>query len=66
MEGPSSSVAYPRLRDAQLTRLRSYGTAHTVKAGEVLYGPGDATYDLTVGEGASAVRSVHTAIGVRA
>jgi thioredoxin reductase (NADPH) len=46
-------VAYPRLSDAQLARLRSYGAAQTVEAGEVLYGPGDATYDLVVTEDAT-------------
>jgi thioredoxin reductase (NADPH) len=38
--------------DAQVARLRSFGTPQTVKAGEVLYGPGDATYDLIVTEDA--------------
>jgi thioredoxin reductase (NADPH) len=46
-------VAFPRLGDAQLARLRSYGTPQTVEAGEVLYGPGDATYDLIVTEDAT-------------
>jgi thioredoxin reductase (NADPH) len=46
-------VAFPRLSDAQLARLRSYGTPHTVEAGEVLYGPGDATYDLIVTDDAT-------------
>jgi len=46
-------VAYPRLNDAQLARLRSYGTRQTVEAGDVLYGPGDATYDLIVMEDAT-------------
>jgi thioredoxin reductase (NADPH) len=49
----NQTVAYPRLSDAQLTRLRSYGTAHTVEAGEILYGPGDAAYDLIVAEDAT-------------
>jgi thioredoxin reductase (NADPH) len=46
-------VAFPRLSDAQLARLRSYGTPQTVEAGGVLYGPGDATYDLIVTEDAA-------------
>ena len=46
-------VAYPRLSAAQLARLRSYGTPQAVEAGEVLYGPGDATYDLIVIEDAT-------------
>jgi thioredoxin reductase (NADPH) len=41
-------VAFPELSVAQLTRLSSYGTPQTVDAGDVLYGPGDATYDLIV------------------
>ena len=48
-----NSVAYPRLSDAQLARLCSYGTPQTVIAGEVLYGPGDATYDFIVIEDAT-------------
>ncbi len=46
-------VAFPRLSDAQLARLRSYGTPQSVEAGEVLYGPSDATYDLIVIEDAT-------------
>jgi thioredoxin reductase (NADPH) len=46
-------VAFPRLNEAQLARLRSYGTPQTVEAGEVLYGPGDATYDFVVVEDAA-------------
>ena len=38
----------PPLSAAQLERLRAYGTPQTVEAGEVLYGPGDPTYDLIV------------------
>ena len=34
-------------------RLRSYGTPQTVVGGEVLYGPGDASYDLIVTEDAT-------------
>jgi thioredoxin reductase (NADPH) len=49
----SDPVAFPRLSDAQLARLRSYGTPQTVAAGQVLYGPGDATYDLVVTEDAT-------------
>src|SRR5260370_8081242 len=44
----SNPVAFPRLSDAQLERLRSYGPPQTVEAGDVLYRPGDATYDLIV------------------
>jgi CRP-like cAMP-binding protein len=46
-------VAFPRLTDAQLVRLRSYGTPQMVGAGDVLYGPGDATYDFIVIEDAT-------------
>jgi thioredoxin reductase (NADPH) len=46
-------VAFPRLSAAQLARLRSYGSPQAVEAGEVLYGPGDATYDLVVLEDAT-------------
>ena len=48
-EGP----AFPRLTEAQFARLTSFGTPETVEAGEVLYGPGDPTYDLIVVEGAT-------------
>jgi thioredoxin reductase (NADPH) len=41
------------LSDAQLERLRSYGTPQAVEAGEVLYGPGDASYDFIVIEDAT-------------
>jgi thioredoxin reductase (NADPH) len=46
-------VAFPELSDAQLARLSAYGTPQTVDAGDVLYGPGDATYDLIVIEDAT-------------
>ena len=46
-------VAFPELSDAQLARLSSYGTPETVEAGDVLYGPGDTTYDLVVLEDAT-------------
>jgi thioredoxin reductase (NADPH) len=46
-------VAFPELSDAQLARLSSYGTPQTVDAGDVLYGPGDAAYDLIVLEDAT-------------
>jgi len=49
----SDPVAFPRLSDAQLLRLRGYGTPQVVEAGDVLYGPGDATYDLIVTEDAT-------------
>lgn len=49
----TNPVAYPRLSDAQLARLCAYGTPQAVEAGEILYGPGDATYDLIVAEDAT-------------
>lgn len=49
----ANPVAYPRLTDAQVARLRSYGTPQAVETGDVLYGPGDATYDLVVIEDAT-------------
>jgi thioredoxin reductase (NADPH) len=41
------------LSAAQLARLRAYGRPQAVEAGEVLYGPGDVTYDLVVLEDAT-------------
>jgi thioredoxin reductase (NADPH) len=58
----SDPVAFPKLSDAQLTRLRAYGTPQTVDAGDVLYGPGDATYDLIVTDDAT-VEIVQPATG---
>src|ERR1700730_7619607 len=49
----TNPIAFPRLSDAQLERLRSYGTPQAVEAGEVLYGPGDASYDFIVIEDAT-------------
>ncbi|MEY2434535.1 MAG: thioredoxin reductase, partial [Acidimicrobiaceae bacterium] len=49
----TNPVAFPRLSDAQLKRLRSYGTPQTVEVGDVLYGPGDGTYDLIVTDDAT-------------
>jgi thioredoxin reductase (NADPH) len=46
-------LVHPRLSDAQLARLTAYGTPQQVEAGDVLYRPGDATYDLIVTEDAS-------------
>lgn len=47
MTGPASeATAYPVLDDGQLARLRRYGTTRPVMAGEVLFSPADAGYDL--------------------
>ena len=53
IEPEGEGAAFPRLTEAQFTRLTSFGTPETVEAGEVLYGPGDPTYDLIVMEGAT-------------
>jgi hypothetical protein len=49
----SDPVAFPKLSSAQLVRLRAYGTEQSVEAGDILYGPGDPTYDLVVVEDAT-------------
>jgi thioredoxin reductase (NADPH) len=49
----SDPVAFPTLSSAQLVRLRTYGTEQSVEAGDILYGPGDPTYDLVVVEDAT-------------
>jgi thioredoxin reductase (NADPH) len=59
---PGDTVAYPRLSEAQLARLRAYGAPQTVEAGQILYGPGDATYDLIIAEDAT-VEIVQPATG---
>ena len=46
-------VAYPQLSAAQLARLRAYGAPQTVEAGDVLYGPGDTSYDLILADDAT-------------
>jgi thioredoxin reductase (NADPH) len=43
---PGSSAAFPLLNDGQLTRLRAYGTEQVVAVGDVIFRPGDRTYDL--------------------
>ena len=53
IESEGDGAAFPRLTEAQFARLTSFGTPETVEAGEVLYGPGDPTYDLIVMEGAT-------------
>ena len=53
IQSEGEGAAFPRLTEAQFTRLTSFGTPETVEAGEVLYGPGDPTYDLIVVEGAT-------------
>ncbi len=39
---------HPRLDEAQLARFERFGTRRTVSRGDVLYRPGDATYDFFV------------------
>ena len=53
IESEGEGAAFPRLTEAQFARLTSFGTPETVETGEVLYGPGDPTYDLIVVEGAT-------------
>jgi thioredoxin reductase (NADPH) len=53
MNEPENPAVNPRLSEPQLARVRAYGTPQAVEAGEVLYGPGDATYDLIVAEDAT-------------
>jgi thioredoxin reductase (NADPH) len=52
-EPEGEGAAFPRLTEAQFARLTSFGAPETVEAGEVLYGPGDPTYDLIVMEDAT-------------
>ena len=53
IEPEREEAAFPQLTKAQFARLSSFGTPETVEAGEVLYGPGDPTYDLIVIEDAT-------------
>lgn len=46
--GQDHPVAFPSLSSDQLARLRSYGVAHDVRAGEILFSPGDPIRDLLV------------------
>jgi thioredoxin reductase (NADPH) len=46
-------LAFPGLTAEQFERLRSYGTPEAVGPGDVLYRPGDATYDLIVTDDAT-------------
>ena len=49
--------AFPTLTDSQLIRLRALAEPVAVAVGDILYAAG------AVGEGSSAVRSVHQATG---
>jgi hypothetical protein len=44
-DGPplDETVAYPRLSEQQLTRLRAYGSPEPVEVGEELFSGGDAS-----------------------
>jgi thioredoxin reductase (NADPH) len=53
IEPEREEAAFPGLTDGQFARLSSFGTPETVEAGQVLYGPGDPTYDLIVIEDAT-------------
>jgi CRP-like cAMP-binding protein len=47
--GPASeAIVYPVFDDVQRDRLRRYGTARRVRAGEALYSPADDSSDLLV------------------
>jgi len=53
--------AFPRLTEAQCTRLRAFGTPQTLGVGETLFQPGDVTYDLVlIDEGAVDIVSAAT------
>jgi thioredoxin reductase (NADPH) len=41
-------TAFPTLTPAQLARLQAYGTEQTTAVGDILFRPGDRTYDLVV------------------
>ena len=41
-----SDEAFPALSDEQWARLQAYGSAQEVESGELLWGAGEATYDL--------------------
>jgi thioredoxin reductase (NADPH) len=47
-ETPDEIGAFPRLSEAQIERLRQYGTPRPTEAGEVLFNEGDQTYDFFV------------------
>jgi hypothetical protein len=42
---PADNARYPVLGDRQLARLRSYGTPDRVATGDLLYRPGQSSYD---------------------
>ncbi|MCU1430194.1 MAG: thioredoxin reductase [Actinomycetia bacterium] len=44
----SSDAAFPTLSDAQIERLRAYGTERNVEAGDVLFAETDQSYDFFV------------------
>jgi hypothetical protein len=43
-----SDEAFPAPSDEQWARLQSYGSAQEVEPGALLWGSGEATYDLTL------------------
>jgi CRP-like cAMP-binding protein len=45
---PEAIAAYPELSDAQLARLRAYGSPEELEVGEAAFAAGDPTYDLIV------------------
>jgi thioredoxin reductase (NADPH) len=58
---PVDTAAFPVLTPGQLTRLRAYGSEQIVAAGDILFRPGDRTYDLVlIDEGAVEIVSSDT------
>lgn len=53
LDDPSGTLEYPELTKSQLARLRAYAVAEEVRAGDVLYRPGDVMYDLIVVDSAA-------------
>jgi thioredoxin reductase (NADPH) len=58
---PVDAAAFPVLTPSQLTRLRAYGVEQIVAAGDILFRPGDRSYDLVlIDEGAVEIVSSAT------
>jgi thioredoxin reductase (NADPH) len=59
--GVDTSIAFPTLSKSQLKRLGAYGVEQLVTAGDILFSPGDRTYDLMIiDEGAIDIVSTGT------
>ncbi len=46
--GTAHDVAFPRLSDAEIDKLRPFGKTRSVADGEVLFGAGDRGFDFFV------------------